>query len=372
MAIKILPFGKMSARQMGKKILVIQNKRIGDVLLASLIAANIKQVFPDACIDYMVYDYTTGVIENNPNIQNILIINEKELKKIPNLLKLAFQIRKANYDLIFDPYAKFQSRIICLLSKAPMRIGYKKREKNPPLPFYTHNIPLLKTKTKPCGKAIEDRVNLVTSVFDIENPSYTPKIYLTNEEKKYEKLNIYHKPVIMFGVLGSTPQKSMPYHYITQLVDFITETYEAYVLFNYAPHQKDDALEIYNSCKHQDKIIIDIYEESIRGLIQLMNKCMVYVGNEGGVVHISKALDKPTFTIFSPYVMKETWASFEDGIKHTSIHLLDENPELYETSKEERRKIENDPKFMYEQLTPKIIIPKLKPFLDHHLNNKNA
>jgi ADP-heptose:LPS heptosyltransferase len=45
-----------------KKILVIQNKRIGDVLIASLIAANIKKIIPNSRIDYFVYDYTTGVI----------------------------------------------------------------------------------------------------------------------------------------------------------------------------------------------------------------------------------------------------------------------------------------------------------------------
>jgi heptosyltransferase-2 len=353
-----------------KKILVIQNKRIGDVLLASLIAANMKQIYPDSVIDYMVYDYTTGVIENNPNIQNIIKINEKELKKIPNLIKMAFQIRKANYDIIFDPYAKFQSRAISLLSKAPMRIGYKKREKDPVLPFYTHSINFLKVKSKPCGKAIEDRVHLATSVFKIKDPIYEPKIYLTEAEKQYDKLKSYNKPVIMFGVLGSTPQKSMPYNYIIQLVDYITENYDAYILFNYAPHQKKDALEIYNSCKHKDKIIIDIYEDSIRGFIQLMNKCTLLVGNEGGVVHISKALDKPTFTIFSPYVMKESWASFEDGVKHTSIHLLDEHPNLFSEDRNVRRKIEEDPSFMYNQLTPDIILPKLSPFLNQHLKEK--
>ena len=68
-----------------KKILVIQNKRIGDVLLASLIATNLKSVFPDSVIDFMVYDYTTGVIENHPAIDNIIPIKEKELKKANSL-----------------------------------------------------------------------------------------------------------------------------------------------------------------------------------------------------------------------------------------------------------------------------------------------
>lgn len=349
-----------------KKILVIQNKRIGDVLLASLIATNLKKVFPNSTIDYMVYNYTTGVIEQNPAVDNILEINEKELKKIPNLFKTAFAVRKKKYDIIVDPYAKFQSRVIALLSGAKTRIGYKKRDKNPPLPFYTHNISFLTEKSKPCGKSIEDRVHLVTSVFDIKNPVYEPKIYLTVQEQAYNKLDKYDKPVIMFGILGSTPQKSMPYDYIVALIDFVTENYDAYALFNYAPHQKADAETIYNSCKYKDKIIFDIYEESIRGFVLLMNKCKLLIANEGGTVHIAKALSKPTFTIFSPYVLKEHWASFEDGKTHTSIHLLDEKPDLFSKDREQRKKIEEDPSFLYKQLNPELIIPKLDAFLKQH------
>ncbi|AUC80651.1 glycosyltransferase family 9 protein [Lacinutrix sp. Bg11-31] len=353
-----------------KKILVIQNKRIGDVLIASIIAQNMKKIYPDSLIDYLVYDYTVGVIENNPNIDNIIAVNDAELKKFGNLTKLINKLRNNKYDIIFDPYAKLQSRLICLASNAPVRIGFKKRDKNPPLPFYSHNIPLLKEKTKNCGKAIEDRVNMVTSVFDItkSDVDYEPKIFLTEKEQQYNKLDNYDKPFVMLGVLGSTPQKSMPYKYIVELIDYITKTYKVNILFNYAPHQKKDALEIYEQCADKDQIVIDIYEDSIRGFIKLMNKCTLLVGNEGGTIHISKALNKPTFTIFSPYVLKEHWASFEDGKMHTSVHLLESKPNLFnEFSVEERRNIEKNPSELYQMLTPELILPKLLPFLALHL-----
>ena len=350
-----------------KKILVIQNKRIGDVLIASLIAANIKKVIPNSRVDYFVYDYTTGVIENNPNIDRIIPLNEKELKKIPTLLKMAWQIRKENYDIIFDPYSKFQSKFISLLSKAPIRVGYQKKGKSSIFNFHTYKVLPLERKTLPCGKSIEERVHLVDSVFPLKTPIYTPKIYLTNTEKKYSKLNNYSKPVVMVGVLGSTPQKSMPYSYVVELIDYVTSNFEVNVMFNYAPNQKAEATKIYEACKHKYAIIFDLYEPTIRGFISLMNQCKLLIANEGGSVHIAKALDKPTFTIFSPYILKSDWSSFEDGQLHTSVHLLDEKPDLFLTSREDRRKIEEDPTFLYNQLTPKIILNKLTPFLKHHI-----
>ncbi|WP_397363331.1 glycosyltransferase family 9 protein [Olleya sp. R77988] len=352
-----------------KKILVIQNKRIGDVLIASVIAQNMKTVYPNSQIDYLVYDFTVGVIENNPNIDNIIAVNEKELKQINNLKKLIGRVKKTKYDIIFDPYSKLQSRIICYFSGAAMRIGFQKRGKNPWFKFYTHTVPFLEEKTHNCGKAIEDRIHMFNSFFPLaeDKIDYEPHIVLTKTELQYDKLNKYNKPAIMLGILGSTPQKSMPYKYIVTLIDHITSTYDVNVLFNYSPHQKEDALSIYKQCTNKDSIIIDIYEDSIRGFITLMNKCELLVGNEGGIVHISKALNKPTFTIFSPYVLKEHWASFEDGKTHTSIHLLEEKPDLFSTDREERRKIEEDPSYMYKQLTPEMIIPKLDAFLKLHL-----
>ena len=109
------------------KILVIQNKRIGDVLISSVIANNIKKIFPDAHVTYFVYDYTTGVLENNPNIDCIIAVNDKELKKFPKLLKAIKQVKKEEFDIIFDSYAKFQSRLICLFSGAKYRIGFKRK-----------------------------------------------------------------------------------------------------------------------------------------------------------------------------------------------------------------------------------------------------
>ena len=118
-----------------EKILVIQNKRIGDVLIASVLANNLKIIFPHSHITYFVYDYTAGVLEQNPNIDRLILANDKELKRPLVLLKMIREVRKERYDIILDPYAKFQSRIMCLFSKAPIRAGFKRAHKKLKLPF---------------------------------------------------------------------------------------------------------------------------------------------------------------------------------------------------------------------------------------------
>lgn len=349
------------------KILVIQNKRIGDVLIASVLANNLKKHFQECHITYFVYDYTAGVLKNNPNIDRIIEANDKQLKQLSVLIKTIREIKKEGYDILIDPYAKFQSRMMCYLSKAPVRIGFKRKGKKLPLKYYTQEIEFLERATLPCGKALEDRMSLLEKAFGMQNPDPLYRIFLTEEEKQYHKLDKIKKPVIMFGVLGSTPNKSLPFEYTAQLIDFIAKNFQATLLFNYAPHQKKEAEAIFELCEHKDNIRMDIYEDSIRGFIQLMNRCDMLISNEGGSVHIAKALDKPTFTIYSPYITKSHWNSFEDGLTHDSIHLFEENPDYFDhLSREEKKEIEKDPETTYKQLTPEKIIAKLHPYLKKH------
>ena len=351
------------------KILIIQNKRIGDVLISSVIANNFKNKYPKSEVHFMAYNFTLGVIENNSNIDRIIGIEEKELKKFKNLYKLIQQVKKEKYDYIFDPYSKLQSRLICKFGGAKKTIGHKSRKKLGNLGYYTNPVSILEEKTQICGKAIEDRIHLLERVEKIENIDYEPKIFLTNEEKKRNVLKNYiDKKIIMLGVLGSTPQKSMPYEYVAELVDVILTKFDCYLLFNYAPNQKEEANKIYNLCQKKQNIILDICGASIRDFAVLMNQCAVLVSNEGGIVHIAKALNKATFTLFSPYINKSDWSSFEDGIFHKSVHLLDFLPNaISELSYEKSKEIEKNPRELYLKLTPQMILPELELFLQNQL-----
>ncbi len=47
------------------------------------------------------------------------------------------------------------------------------------------------------------------------------------------------------------------------------------------------------------------------------------IGNEGGAVNMAKAMDVPTFSIYSPHKFPADWGCFEDGFHHVSVHFQD-------------------------------------------------
>lgn len=316
------------------RIIIIQQKRIGDVLTSTILANNLKLKYPTAVIDYMCYANCVDVLKNNPNISNIIVLEEKTRKNYLSLFKFIFKIRSSKYDVVIDAYSKLETNLITLFSGAKYKISYKKGYTNI---FYNYNIERLKNGTQSkIGLAIINRLALLKPLIDEEITDYKPKVFLTEDEIITAKklINNYplkkDKPTFMIGILGSEWYKTYPFEKMAALLDYTVETTDANLLFNYIPKQKEDAQKIFNLCKPetQNRIYFDLYATDLRSFLGLLSQCNALIGNEGGSVNMAKALFIPTFSLFSPSVDKETWQIFEDE-KNISIHLKDLKPEIY-------------------------------------------
>ncbi len=348
------------------RILIIQQKMIGDVLVSSLICENLKKNYPNSEIHYLINRFTMPVIENNPHIDEIIVFEELYKSNKIEFFKFLKDIKKSRYDIVIDAYGKLESNLITLSSGAKTRISWKK---NHTRFIYTH---LFKNSTKPktnAGIAIEDRLKLLTP-FNLKLPLITrPKIYLTDTEiskarglLKRSKINMT-KPLYMVSVLGSSSIKSYPFEYMAIVMDYIIESTDAQLLFNYVPNQKEEVLDIYNLCKKQtqEQIFIEIKPNSIREFLAMTSSCDALIGNEGGAVNMAKAIQIPTFTIFSPWIDKKVWSSFEDGNQNISIHLNELIPDYYSGKK--FKNLKSKSLELYRKLSPDKVIKKLDSFL---------
>ena len=349
------------------KILVIQHKMIGDVLVSSIICNNLKKAYPNAEIHYLVNDNTTPVLEGNMAIDKIICFNPKKQKTFFSLLKFAFKIRKEKYDIVIDAYSKLQSWVVTLFSGAQRKISYKKVGRTF---IYTDNVPFAEFPATNLGLAIARRLSLLEPLNLAIQKETTPVLFVSESEKEFAK-TIFKKhavnsnrKTIMISLLGSEKLKTYPLHYMAKLVDFIGEKYEVNILFNYFPKQKKDAKMVYDACSEttKEKIYFDLLGNDLREFIAIMNQCDLIIGNDGGAINMAKALNKPSFIIFSPWIEKKIWATFEDVISHTSVHLNDFNPELFVNKSDAILK--DDTLELYEKFEPKLIIPKLEQFLN--------
>lgn len=356
------------------KILVIQQKRIGDVLTSTILCNNLKKKFPNASIDYMCYSNCVDVLKENPNINSIVVLPEQIRKSYPKLIQFIINIRKQKYDVVIDAYCKLETNLISLFSGAKIRISYDKGYSNF---FYNQTVKRLKNGSKSnLGLAIENRLLLLKPLITEAITDYKPKIFLTSIEIQEAKnllqkfgIQTGKKPLIMFGILGSEWYKTYPLKKMAKIIDFTVEQLDADVVFNYIPSQKEEAQNVFNFCNQntQKKIYFDLYSEGLRPFLALLSQCNMLIGNEGGSVNMAKALNVPTFSLFSPSVDKETWQIFENEKENESIHLKNLKPEIYEQHDTKFIK-ENTFKY-FDEYPLELILEKLKMFFK--TNNLN-
>ncbi len=345
------------------KILVIQQKMIGDVLTSSIICRNVTEFYPNATVDYLVNSNTSAVVENNPFVDEFIFFTPTYRKNKRALYKFLKSIKQKKYDVVIDAYGKTESNLITFFSKAKIKISYYKWYTQF---LYTHSI---KRKTKSSiGLALENRLQLLESLFKDKNFNFykKPEIYLKKDEithaQNFLKSHKISKPIIMIGALGSSKKKTYPLEYMASVINEITEKASATLLFNFIPSQQKEVQKLYDLCNEKAKksIRLDVYTKSLRDFLGVLYHCNALIGNEGGAVNMAKALNIPTFSIFSPWIKKESWHLFEDD-KNIAIHLKDVKPELFESKS--KKEIKKNVESLYTDFKPSYFKSELNRFL---------
>ena len=346
--------------------MIIQQKMIGDVLATSILFEVLKSTYPNSELHYVINSRTYHVVENNPFIDRFHFVTPEIEESKMALLKFCSILKKEHFDVVIDVYGMFSSNLMSRYSGAAIRIAKYKWYS---ALYYTHTFKNAKTPKTNAGLAIENRLQLLQPIVDDIPESVQPKVYLKASEIKAAKDLLsaaqidLKKPLFMISVIGSGDTKTYPLPHMAKLIDEIVLETDGTILFNYIPSQEVEAVAVYNFCKSATKkhIYLDIFGKSLREFLALTSHCTALIGNEGGAVNMAKALNVPTFTIFSPWIKKEAWNMFENGTTHVSIHLKDVKPELYDGKTISSMKA--DVFTLYQTFPPSLIIPKLKKYL---------
>jgi heptosyltransferase-2 len=350
------------------KILIIQQKMIGDVLTTSILFEAIKQKYPDSELHYVINSHTYPVVEGNPFVDKFHFFTSEHENSKRKLYQFAMHLKQENFDVVIDVYSKLSSNLMSFLSKAKTKISIDKGKN---VLIYNHRF---KHKTRAytnAGLAIENRLQLLKPLDIDDSTIVRPKIYLADSEKLNAKdfLESHQidlkKPLFMIGVLGSGLEKTYPFDYMAKVIDeIVSEQPESQILFNYIPKQETEAKAILEWCdsKTQQHIHFNVFGKSLRDFLAITSHCDALIGNEGGAINMAKALNIPTFTIFSPWIKKEAWNMFDDGDKHVSVHLKDYNEQPYSNIKHPK---ELKPKAseLYLELKPLLFKADLLAFL---------
>lgn len=107
-------------------ILLVQLSFLGDTILSTPVIPGIRQIHPEARLSVMTTPLATGLFENDPLVDQILVFNKRGTEKnITGLLRKAGSIRARSFDKAYSLHRSHRTAMLLYLSKIPERIGFR-------------------------------------------------------------------------------------------------------------------------------------------------------------------------------------------------------------------------------------------------------
>ena len=106
-------------------VLLIRLRLIGDVVLSTPVVRALRRQFPDAKLTYLVERDAAPVVERNPHLDDVIVIERSRgLARFLHDVRLAWQLRRRRFDVVIDMHGGPRSSWLTFASGAPQRVGY--------------------------------------------------------------------------------------------------------------------------------------------------------------------------------------------------------------------------------------------------------
>lgn len=268
-----------------KKILVIQTAFLGDVILATPIAENLKRNFPEIDVHFLVKKGNETLLTNHKFIDRVWTF-EKKQNKIKNIFALSKTLKKEKFDIIFNLHRFASSGIIAVLSSGKKLYGFKK---NPFSIFYTasflHQIGN--------GQHEVDRNLQLLSPLNLHNLIRRPSLFPSNLDLEIVAQYNSNK-YFCLAPASIWATKQLPVEKWVQLIQKLAKSARIYVLGS--PTDYDFCQEI---IEKSDNLAINLAGKlSLLQSTELMRKAERNFVNDSGPLHLASAVNAKISAFF--------------------------------------------------------------------------
>ena len=274
------------------KFLLIQLRRIGDVLMTTPAIRLLRKSYPDADLTFLTEFPSDQVLNENPNLQEILLYRKPE--SIAETISFFLNLRSRKFDCVIDFYGNPRGAFMTRFSGAPMRIGFDFRGRS----FaYTHPVKISgKVSYSAADKAQLLRpLGISASDFSLDfSPKEKDQIFAEN---LFRKLNIEENDfVVSLSPVSRQHYKVWPADRFAQVADWLAEKYSAKILFLFGPGEKHFIKSVRASMKMP--ALPDYSVPTLPETLSILQKVDLHLGNDNGIRHFAVAADTRSLGIF--------------------------------------------------------------------------
>lgn len=285
-----------------RRILIIKLGAIGDVLHSLPVLSTLRSIFPEAHIGWVVEQKSLPILQGNPDLDELILLERQRLKGWTNLAYLREwrrHLRSRQFDTVLDLHNLLKSGVIALMSGAGVRIGFRKwREGN--FLFMNHWIqPELRHQ-----HAVDKYLSLLTGLgidemkWDRRFPlNWNSEVELFVDHFFREHQQHHGERWVAINPGASWPSKRWPPDRYAEVGDALVKKFRVRVLILWGPEEYSLAESVGKSMTQKSVLAP---KASIKQVMALIRRCRLLISGDTGPVHIAAALGVPTVTLFGP------------------------------------------------------------------------
>ena len=293
----------------GLRILVTRLRYLGDVIMTTPAVAALKSRYPEARIDYLTEDPYGPVLRGNPHIDEVLTTGGMFFGTVAKIWKRRYT---AAVDLFYNP----RSAWLLYLARIPVRLGGSRRWRKR---LYTHTF----TVPGHIKSAVSHHLHPLR-ILGVKEKMSLPHVYIDDREREkgrrfLEESAGWSNGTVALHCGGTWQAKRWSPGNFAALADMIRDRMGKSPLLVTGPGEE----EIVNAVMEQSKFdLLALPVMPIRSLASVLIHCDAVVANDGGVMHLSVALGRPTVGVFGP-TEPDIWFPYE-GEGPFTVATLDE------------------------------------------------
>jgi len=281
------------------KIAIVKLSALGDIVHAMVALQFVKQVHPKITIDWLVEQGFAGVLQGNPDINQILTVNLKALKnnktQVFKEIQKVRQYAKNNYDLVIDAQGLTKSAVVSKLLSSNVA-GFDQQSIREKLASWFYS----KTIAYPYdANTIDRNIAVIVQPLGLEVSEQQiidkdPFLFYTEEgQDTYEDFFVKDKANIIF-VIGSTwPSRNYPKEkYLT-----VIQGLDANSLIIWGNQQEKQDAEWIAEKTGKATVLPKLNFNQLKALLA---KSDLVIGNDTGPTHMAWGVNSASITLFGP------------------------------------------------------------------------
>ena len=279
------------------KIAIVKLSALGDIVHAMIILQFIKQYNKDIQVDWIVEESYKGLLDSNPDINKLHVVNIKIAKKKKSICLLLNELRKIRklgpYDMVIDMQGLIKSAMIARLINSSEVIGFNRfsiRESIASI-FYSKAFHFGYDEN-----VIERNVALIEFALgaNVSEQQIANKLPFLYSSEKYLNANLSSVTKNIVLIPGASHQsKCYPVSNLAKLATLIDANF---LIIWGNSKEKILAEEIKTLASN-----VSICEKlTIHSLKSLISKVDLVIGPDTGPTHIAWALNVASITLFGP------------------------------------------------------------------------